>query len=62
MEEGILQSQPNAKSFSIGSDGVVSYVDEYGELQYLAGQIIIAKFPNNGGLEKIGSNEYQRDN
>ena len=30
----------------------------YGELQE-AGQIIIAKFPNNGGLEKIGSNEYQ---
>ena len=24
-----------------------------------AGQIIIAKFPNNGGLEKVGSNEYQ---
>ena len=23
-----------AKSFSIGSDGVVSYVDEAGELQY----------------------------
>ena len=29
-----------------------------GELQ-TAGQISIAKFPNNGGLEKIGSNEYQ---
>ena len=24
-----------------------------------AGQISIAKFPNNGGLEKVGSNEYQ---
>ena len=24
----------------------------------LAGQITIAKFPNNGGLEKVGSNEY----
>jgi flagellar hook protein FlgE len=46
-----------AKSFSIGSDGVVSYVDEAGELQ-TAGQIIITKFSNPGGLEKVGSNNY----
>jgi flagellar hook protein FlgE len=57
-EDGIINIPTTAKSFSIGSDGVVSYVDEIGELQE-AGQIILAKFPNNGGLEKIGSNEYQ---
>ena len=58
---GNITIPTDAKSFSIGSDGIVSYVDDDGELQ-TAGQIIIAKFPNNGGLEKIGSNEYQRDN
>ena len=47
-----------AKSFSIGSDGVVTFVDDIGNFKN-AGQISIAKFPNNGGLEKIGSNEYQ---
>jgi flagellar hook protein FlgE len=47
-----------AKSFSIGSDGVVSYVDGAGKLQ-TAGQIIIVKFSNTGGLEKAGSNNFQ---
>ena len=55
---GTITIPTDAKSFSIGSDGVVSYVDEDGELED-AGQISIAKFPNNGGLEKVGSNEYQ---
>lgn len=48
----------SAKSFSIGSDGIVSYVDSAGALQ-TAGQIIITKFSNSGGLEKVGSNNYQ---
>ncbi len=50
---------PNdAKSFSIGSDGKVSYVDSNGDLK-TAGQIIIVKFSNNGGLQKSGSNNFQ---
>jgi flagellar hook protein FlgE len=64
-EDGSVQTRvapiriPNdAKSFSIGSDGVVSYVDGDGKLQ-TAGQLIIAKFFNNGGLEKVGSNNFQ---
>ncbi|MDM5316524.1 flagellar basal body rod protein FlgG [Fictibacillus sp. b24] len=48
----------NAKSFSVGSDGVVSYVDASGALLN-AGQIMMAKFPNNEGLEKVGSNLYK---
>ncbi len=48
----------NAKSFSIGNDGTVSYIDNAGALQ-TAGQISIAKFANNGGLEKVGANNYQ---
>lgn len=47
------------KSFSIGSDGVVSCVVEGKDEIQTVGQIAIAKFANNGGLEKIGSNEYQ---
>jgi flagellar hook protein FlgE len=48
----------DAKSFSVGSDGVVSYVDAKGALLN-AGQIMMAKFPNNEGLEKVGSNLFK---
>lgn len=49
---------PNtAKSFSIGSDGTVTYIDAAGTLQP-AGQITIAKFDNPEGLEKAGSNLF----
>jgi len=47
-----------AQSISIGSDGTVNYIDYKGDLQY-AGQLIMAKFPNAGGLAKNGSNYYQ---
>lgn len=47
-----------AQSMSISTDGTVSFVDEDGTLRW-AGQIITAKFPNAGGLEKVGSNYYQ---
>lgn len=57
-EEGVITIPTEAKSFSIGSDGIVSFVDSAGNIQE-AGQISMAKFPNSGGLEKIGSNEYQ---
>ncbi|MDF0725181.1 flagellar basal body rod protein FlgG [Cytobacillus sp. S13-E01] len=46
-----------AQSFSIGSDGKVTFI-ENGEL-LVAGQILIAKFPNTGGLDKVGDNLYQ---
>ena len=42
MEDGSITIPTDAKSFSIGSDGVVSYVDDTGELQ-TAGQISISK-------------------
>lgn len=47
-----------AQSMSIGQDGTVNFVDQYGNLQW-AGQIELAKFPNTGGLEKVGNNYYQ---
>jgi flagellar hook protein FlgE len=48
----------DAKSFSIGSDGKVTIVNSDGDLDEV-GQIVIVKFSNTGGLEKVGNNEYQ---
>lgn len=53
-----IQIPTTAQSMSIGQDGTINFVDENGELQ-VAGQIQLAKFPNTGGLEKVGSNYYQ---
>ena len=47
-----------AQSMSVGQDGTVEYVDYKGDRQY-AGQIILVKFPNAGGLQKQGANYYQ---
>lgn len=47
----------NAKSMSIGQDGTVNFVDNGGNLRY-AGTIVMAKFPNTGGMEKVGSNNF----
>ena len=48
----------DAQSMSVGQDGTVQFVDKNGELQW-AGQIQLAKFPNPGGLQKVGSNYFQ---
>ncbi|MGA4720250.1 flagellar basal body rod protein FlgG [Fictibacillus nanhaiensis] len=48
----------DAKSFSVGADGTVNYIDKDGKL-IKAGQIELAKFANNEGLEKAGGNEYR---
>mgnify|MGYP001090081934 CR=1 FL=1 len=48
-----------AQSMSIGSDGVVTYVNGAGELKY-AGQVMIAKFANPEGMEKVGQNLFQQ--
>lgn len=55
---GKIKIPTNAKSFSIGADGTVSYVDASGNL-VTAGQIRLAKFNNNEGLEKVGQNLYR---
>ncbi|MCP1144050.1 flagellar hook-basal body complex protein [Lysinibacillus endophyticus] len=56
---GPIRIPTTAQSMSIGQDGTITYVDYKGDLQY-AGQLILAKFPNTGGLEKVGSNYYQQ--
>lgn len=47
-----IQVPTDAQSMSIGQDGTVSYVDSTGDLQ-TAGKLVLAKFPNTGGLEKL---------
>ncbi|MDT2045797.1 flagellar basal body rod protein FlgG [Priestia flexa] len=54
---GKLQIPNDAKSFSIGQDGTVNYVNAQGTLQ-TAGRVVLAKFPNNDGLEKVGGNLF----
>jgi flagellar hook protein FlgE len=49
----------DAQSMSVGQDGTVQFVDKNGELQW-AGQLQLAKFPNPGGLQKVGSNYFQQ--
>jgi flagellar hook protein FlgE len=55
---GPINIPNDAQGVSVGNDGVVSYVDATGA-QQVAGRIAIAKFPNPGGLSRIGDNLYQ---
>ncbi|MBA2870810.1 flagellar hook protein FlgE [Anoxybacillus calidus] len=56
---GKINIPTTAKSFSIGSDGTVNYVDSTGNL-VIAGKIYLAKFKNNEGLEKVGQNLFRQ--
>ncbi len=47
----------DAQSMSVGQDGTVTFVDKDGALRW-AGQLVLAKFPNSGGLEKVGANYF----
>lgn len=53
-----VQIPTNAQSFSISDKGEIQYVDSDGQLK-LAGQIIMAKFPNGEGLQKVGQNLFK---
>ncbi|WP_102271453.1 flagellar hook-basal body complex protein [Cytobacillus massiliigabonensis] len=55
---GIIQLPKTAKSFSIGADGTVTFVDQRGDLR-VAGKLMVAKFENSGGLQKVGDNLFQ---
>ena len=52
-----IQVPLDAESMSIGDDGAVTYVKN-GQLE-VAGYLVLAKFNNPGGLEKVGSNYFQ---
>jgi flagellar hook protein FlgE len=55
---GPINVPNDAQGVSVGNDGVVSYVDATGA-QQVAGRIAVAKFPNPGGLARLGDNLYQ---
>lgn len=55
---GPIRIPTNAQSMAIGNDGTVTFVDADGDLRY-AGQLVMAQFPNPGGLQKEGGNYYQ---
>jgi flagellar hook protein FlgE len=56
-----IQIPPNAKSVSIGSDGIVSIVDSTGAVTQIAA-ITLAKFPNDAGLERVSGNKFGASN
>lgn len=56
---GPIRIPPTAKEVNISQDGTITYIDLNGTLQW-AGQLIMAKFPNAGGLAKVGGNYYQQ--
>jgi flagellar hook protein FlgE len=56
---GKISIPTDAKSFSIGPDGRITYIKDGTSTPLVAGQIVLAKFSNTGGLEKVGGNLYR---
>ncbi|HWS28708.1 MAG TPA: flagellar hook-basal body complex protein [Clostridia bacterium] len=52
-----IQIDPNLKSVSIGDTGIITALN--GSDKVIVGQIALATFSNNNGLEKVGSNTYR---
>jgi flagellar hook protein FlgE len=50
-----------SKSVTVGSDGVLSYVDPTGNLVKVA-EISMAKFPNVNGLQRVSGNLFEQTN
>lgn len=55
--QGTLVIPENAQSFSVQANGIVNYIDEFGNPR-TAGQIALANFSNPAGLEKAGNNLF----
>lgn len=60
-KNGKITIPEDAKDMSISKDGTVTFVNVDGVLQE-ADQLLLAKFPNAGGLAKVGNNLYQETN
>jgi flagellar hook protein FlgE len=54
-----INIQNNATNVSIGQDGAVSFDPPGGGARVTAGYITLAKFPNEGGLERTSSNRWR---
>jgi flagellar hook protein FlgE len=55
----VINIANNATNMSIGQDGAVSYDPPGGGARVTAGYITLAKFPNEGGLERTSSNRWR---
>jgi len=55
--DNAITVDPSAKSVAIDANGVVSYVDATGATR-LAGQVSLAKFPNDAGLQRASATEF----
>jgi flagellar hook protein FlgE len=53
-----IQIPTDAKSISIGQNGVITVVDNASVITY-PGAISLAKFPNDAGLERVSSNRFR---
>lgn len=58
LQGGRIWIPADAQSMNIANDGTVTYVSADGILNF-AGQLMVAKFPNAEGLQKMGGNYYQ---
>jgi flagellar hook protein FlgE len=54
----LLQIAPGSSNISIGQDGSVSFQPAGGGPRVVAGYISLAKFPNQGALERQGANTW----
>lgn len=54
-----IQIPTSAQSMSIAQDGAVTFVNDAGYLRY-AGHLVLAKFPNPGGMQKVGGNYFEQ--
>ena len=55
----LIQIPAGASNIGIGQDGSVSYVPAGGGARITAGYLSIAKFANEAGLERTGSNQWR---
>jgi flagellar hook protein FlgE len=53
-----IQVPPNASGFAIDQSGGVSYVDPTTNTRVTPYKLVLATFPNQAGLERLGNNEW----
>ena len=53
-----LQVPPGGTDFAVATNGEVSYIPAGGGARTVAGYLQLAKFPNDGGLQRTSSNRW----
>src|SRR5437588_2519848 len=54
--DALIQIPPGSSNVSVGQDGSVSYIPPGGGVKTVAGYLSLAKFANEGALERQGTN------